>query len=270
MIPAFIDRLLLDAPAFLSRRYRGYKCWRWGERELRLVPALCDSGKCSIDVGAHCGMYTYFMGRASLHCLAFEPNSRLHAKLRAQAVNTTMYTYALSDHCFATELRIPQEEGCLRQGFATMEPENHLTTETVDDPIDVRTLDSFNLTGVGFVKIDVEGHELAVLRGAVDTLKESRPRLLIEAEDRHRPNAVSSVVSFLEGLGYAGFFLTGDKLESVSNFDAKVHQRPDALVYVANFLFVHRSDTSFLKSFSNCRFQLERLDERAIAARDGQ
>ncbi len=250
MIPGFIDHFLLNTPAFLSRRYRGYKWWRWGERELHLVPALCDRGKCSVDVGAHCGMYSYLMGRTSLHCLAFEPNIRLHAQLKSQAINTTIYTCALSDHCFATELRIPREGECLRLGCATIEPANRMTTETVNETIRVRTLDSFHLSNVGFVKIDVEGHELAVLKGAADTLKTNFPRLLIEAEDRHRPNAVSSVVSFLEEMGYSGFFLTENKLHSVSSFDAKVHQRFDAPVYISNFIFLHQTDTSLLRGTS--------------------
>jgi FkbM family methyltransferase len=249
VIPAFIDRFLLDTPGFVSRRYRGYKWWRWGERELHLVPALCDRWKCSVDVGAHCGMYTYFMGRTSLHCLAFEPNPRLLGQLNSQAVNTTIYSCALSDHCFATELRIPREKGGLRLGCATIEPENRAKTETVNEPIEVRTLDSFHLTNVGFVKIDAEGHELAVLKGAAATLRTSHPRLLIEAEDRHRPNAVSSVVSFLEEMGYSGFFLSGRELQPISKFDTKVHQRPDAPVYIANFIFLHWTDTSALQGF---------------------
>lgn len=254
MIPEFIDHILLNTPAFFSRRYRGYKWWRWGEPELHLVPTLCDRRKCSVDVGAHYGMYSYLMGRRSLHCLAFEPNIRLHAQLRSQAVNTTIYRCALSDHCFATDLRIPREGGCLRLGCATIEPENRLTAETVNEIVGVRTLDSFHLSNVGFVKIDVEGHELAVLKGAADTLKTNRPRLLIEAENRHRPNAVSSVVSLLEEMGYSGFFLAGSKLHSVSKFDGKVHQRLDNQVYVSNFIFLHRTDTSLLQGTSGLSF----------------
>jgi len=174
-------------------------------------------------------------------------------------VNTTVYSCALSDHRYSAELRIPKREGRLRLGCATIEPENRLTTETENELIEVRTLDSFELTNVGFIKIDAEGHELSVLKGAIETLRTSHPRLLLEAEDRHRPNAVSSVVRFLDEMGYFGLFLNGNKLEPVSNFDATVHQHPDAPVYIANFIFLHRTDTSVLQSLSELSLSRSRV-----------
>jgi hypothetical protein len=53
-------------------------------------------------------------------------------------------------------------------------------------PVQTRTLDSFALEHVDFMKIDVEGHELAVLRGASETLARHRPWLVVEAWEDHR------------------------------------------------------------------------------------
>ena len=58
--------------------------------------------------------------------------------------------------------------------------ESGRTVKTVVAPM--RTLDSFQLTQVGFIKIDVEGHEEAVLRGGLATLKREMPNLMIEIE----------------------------------------------------------------------------------------
>ena len=70
-----------------------------------------------------------------------------------------------------------------------MHTENPLSTgdtvETIRVPL--RTLDSYNLSNIGFIKIDVEGHELDVLRGAEVTLRRDQPNLLIEIENRHAP-----------------------------------------------------------------------------------
>jgi len=249
MIPLLIDRVLLASPP-IAKHYRAYKWWRWGEPEIRLVPALCEKGKVSIDVGASRGLYSYFMGRESRHCLAFEPNPELHAQLRSQAVNTTVYGYALSDHCTVTELRIPREGGRLRVGAATIEPENRFSAEVVSMKIEARTLDSFDLRNVGFIKVDTEGHELAFLKGAVHTIRSSRPRMLIEAEDRHRPGALSSVAEFLRDFDYDGFFLLEGKLQPVSGFDPQRHQRNSGPAYVANFVFLPSGDCRSVRNWS--------------------
>lgn len=243
MIPMFVDRLLLATPACISRHYRAYKWWRWGEPEIQLVPVLCDKRKISIDVGASRGLYCYFIGRKSRHCLAFEPNSELHLQLRSQAVNTTVYGYALSNQCGTAKLRIPKEKGRLCLGSATIEPENRAFSDGVNVEIETKTLDSFGLRDVGFMKVDTEGHELAFLQGAVSTIESSRPRMLIEAEDRHRPGALATVVDFLADQGYLGFFLFEGKLQPIDRFNRTEHQRRgSATEYIANFLFLHTTD----------------------------
>src|SRR5437868_5966109 len=84
-----------------------------------------------------------------------------------------------------------------------MEHLEHDDVAWVDElEIEVRTLDQFDLRNVGFVKIDVEGHELAVLEGAARTLARERPNLLIEANEHHRPDAVGSIRRFMAELDY--------------------------------------------------------------------
>ena len=59
-------------------------------------------------------------------------------------------------------------------------------------------LDDFELGDVGFVKIDVEGHELAVLQGATDLLKAQRPTLMVEIEHHAgRQGSLDEIVEFL-------------------------------------------------------------------------
>jgi FkbM family methyltransferase len=70
---------------------------------------------------------------------------------------------ALSDHEGTAVLRMPRSA----PGYATMEPDNHLEGKVALDEgveeyeVSVRRLDQFGLTGVAFLKIDVEGHELS-------------------------------------------------------------------------------------------------------------
>jgi len=51
--------------------------------------------------------------------------------------------------------------------------------------VEVRPLDDFGITGVDFIKIDVEGREIEVLKGGAKTVEGSRPIVLIEVKDDH-------------------------------------------------------------------------------------
>ena len=50
----------------------------------------------------------------------------------------------------------------------------------VKDNIQVRKLDSYNLTDITMIKIDVENHEIEVLEGAIETIKANKPIIFIE------------------------------------------------------------------------------------------
>jgi hypothetical protein len=64
--------------------------------------------------------------------------------------------------------------------------------------VDTRALDSFRFEQVDYIKIDVEGHEMAVLEGARDTLGRCRPWLVVEALGGEQ----EKVRAFLAALGY--------------------------------------------------------------------
>ena len=117
--------------------------------------------------------------------------------------------------------------GEVKFGRSTIEEGNKLVHDDIasveEVEVDVTTLDQHALTNVGFIKIDVEGHELAVVKGAAETLVRECPNLLIEANSHHYPNAVSEIHRFLAGLGYLmdygviadeGYF----RSESIENF----------------------------------------------------
>ena len=106
---------------------------------------------------------------------------------------------------------------------------------------------------VGFIKIDVEGYEVAVLRGGMGIISESRPTLLIEIEERHRKGALEEVCGLLKPLGYRGFYLHSGRFEPVESFDPEQLQNAAALdadgayrlpgrTYINNFIFAARPD----------------------------
>ena len=94
------------------------------------------------------------------------------------------------------------------------------------------------------LKIDVEGAELGVFKGAERILRQHAPLLVFECENRHlAPGNVGEVFSWLETLGYRGSFICRNRLKPLSQFDAGVHQRPHgewfwkSRDYCNNFVF---------------------------------
>ncbi len=215
------------------------------EHEMKLLDILCDPARTSIDVGAKLGMYTYRLLRHSGDVVAFEPipvlSTMLQQVFKKQRVR--IMPCALSDSPGRTRMRIPYgSNGEVKFGRSTIEASNTLAhgdvarVEEID--VDVKTLDQHDLRQVGFMKIDVEGHELAVLRGAVSTLDRERPTLLIEANDHHHPRAVAELRALLSGRDYEGFFLRDQRLTPLATISDPDYFRRES---IENFIFIHSS-----------------------------
>lgn len=111
-------------------------------------------------------------------------------------------------------------------------------------------LDDLQLTSLGFAKIDVEGHEMDLLDGAMATIERCHPRLLVECDARTGSHP-GDVLGRLGPLGYEGWFLHRGDLAPVADFDVGLHQgqrkefgrpRPDGLVM--NFMFLPSTETT--------------------------
>ena len=107
---------------------------------------------------------------------------------------------------------------------------------------------------VSLLKIDVEGAELEIFKGAERILREQSPLLVFECEDRHlEAGSVQDVFSYLKSLGYKGSFICGNTLLPLSAFDPSVHQRQDGEWfwkkegYCNNFVFAKSSLFANLK-----------------------
>ena len=213
-----------------------------GEKEIAYVGTLCDQSCMSLDIGANRGVYSYLMRKHSQAVIAFEPNPFYANFVRKALKDVKVIEAAISDHDGTSVLRVPLSEPIA--GMGTIEAENTLDQVPVQQiTISLLTLDSLKLDKIGFMKIDVEGHELAALRGASATIENSLPNLLIEAEERHRKGAVASVVMFLSRYGYSGLFHFDGKLNPIEEFDASIHQdiSEAGKPYVNNFIFIHKS-----------------------------
>jgi FkbM family methyltransferase len=245
-----LKRLEVALPSPIREPLR--RAWRnmRGNPEERICAHLCDPGLVSVDAGAAAGGFARVLAQHSTRCEAFEANPNNWPALKAalDGLPARVHECALSDQDGEVTLRVPVVDGRDDPPLATIESHNALggaEVRTVTVPC--HRLDTLDLSPVGFMKIDVEGHELAVLRGAEGLLTRDRPNLLVEAEDRHRPGAVSDVAKYLSELGYLAYFLLGRRLKPIDEFDLAVHQNPASIefsrvlagrVYANNFVFV--------------------------------
>jgi FkbM family methyltransferase len=226
-------------------RRRLKKSRKWVEIEEAMVPLVIDPNRVAVDVGAHTGRYTALLARAAREVLAFEPDEGLAAYIaKARYRNVTVYRAALSNACMERDLFVPVRDGRAALALASLEPEVS-GMQTATRRVRATTLDTLAERDIGFVKIDVEGHELSVLRGARKLIERQKPLFLVEAEDRHRPGAVAAVREFFAEFGYSGFFIFGARTHDISEIAADMVDTGElmrpvdrrAMRYVNNFFF---------------------------------
>ena len=215
------------------------------EPEYWLLPQLCDRNAVSIDVGGNTGVFAYYLARLSREVQVFEPNPICLAQLsRVRTRNMIVHSVGLSDRRGEAVIRFDPRN----TGVGTVEAKNPLTdnlgiTSIAEHKIGIATLDDFDLHEVAFMKVDVEGHEPSVLRGASRLLEREQPNLLIECELRHNPTAFSEIHSLLAAVGYTCWRLHQGRLIPVAESDIEHLQQglpesnPD---YVNTFIFLSR------------------------------
>jgi len=204
-------RLVAAAARFVYPRF---------EPELARLGDLCPPGcVTAVDVGGWYGPWTHRLSGRARRVVTVEPVPHLARLLTAGAPgNVRVVHAAASDRSGTARLWLPHGDRGDRGVSSLVRRDIH--AHAVDVPC--LTLDSLDLDDVGFIKIDVDGSELAVLRGADTLLTRDRPALFIELETRIQP--VTPVISHLAERGYEGWVLPGDAWLPLASFDLETHQ----------------------------------------------
>ncbi len=198
---------------------------------IALLDELVGPGDLVVDAGAYRGVFTTrlseLVGPAG-RVLAFEPNPECVRRLEqiaGAAGNAVVHASALSDVPGVAVLHVPVRSGARLDGLGHLgdgadgdEIALSVPTVTLDEVLDGED------SRVRFVKCDVEGHELAVLRGAANVLEDERPTLLVEIEWRHAGEAMHETFELLRAAGYAGEVVTPAGPRPLSEFDIERDQ----------------------------------------------
>lgn len=206
-----------------------------------LLERLIGSKKRVIDVGANYGLYSYYLARMGKSVEAFEPLPGCARSISAfQSPQIRLHNVALSSAPGVMRLSTPVIGGVPYPASSTFTPVEgpHEVSEVL-----VKRLDDYAFEDVCLLKIDVEGHELEVLKGATQTLRRERPVILVEIEQRHLQISMTEVLDYIMAQGFSGFFLDSGRLRPLSEFAYDTHQRPfledvNNPEYINNFLFL--------------------------------
>lgn len=159
-----------------------------------------NEGDSIIDVGANIGCYSYgFLNKIGHegHIVCYECNPTAFECLKynlGKYDNVMLFKIAIGD--MTGNVKIAEDIN-LGASHCYLDPEGH---------IPMRTIDSFNLQKVDFIKIDAEGWELHILRGAAETIKKFHPKLYIEINKGTLARCgvtADEIFSFLNVNGYS-------------------------------------------------------------------
>ncbi len=190
------------------------------EPEMRRVIDRCDPSGTAVDVGTWYGPWTYWLSKRVRDVQSFEPNPKVAEVLRrGVASNVTVHECAVSDIEGTAEL-VLQDLSVGSEGTATIVPG---VRGAGSHSVRTCRIDDMGFTDVRFIKIDVEGHERAVLAGAVETMTRDHPVLFVELEERMTD--IDATIQMLVGLGYEARFVMNDEWVSTNDLDLASWQR---------------------------------------------
>ena len=184
---------------YIGKSLKMYGEFSQGEADL--FEQLIKPNDTIVEVGANIGSHTIHLAQLVSeggHVYAFEPQRLVFQLLAGNiAINSLTNVHCIqacvSDNCGTT--LVPVLDTSVINNWGGLSLENCEEGECVN----VITLDSLNLPGCNFLKIDVEGMEIFVLKGAVNLIEQYRPIIYAEAD---RENKIDELYEYIKSIGY--------------------------------------------------------------------
>lgn len=225
----FAEKLQYISPRFYKQRYfkslhqlsKENFSQRNVEPELVWIKNYLSEDAVILDIGANVGTFLYQLeNKLQPHNIyAFEPNKNLNARLQRLFPKMNVLSYALSDENTTAEFKVPVINGKMVASRGTLNTsykeigEEKSYTETVE----VIKLDHWagmeNLKKLDFIKIDVEGNEMKTLLGGKNIIKNFKPTLMVEMEQRHHQQPIWKEISEVESWGFEAQYLNRETFD---------------------------------------------------------
>lgn len=196
--------------AFTGDQYMTPTLEKRGEyspQEWAVLDQLAKPGMTVVEVGANIGVHTIPLARkcAPGPLICFEPQQRVFQVLCANlALNGIANAVAYPEACGEAEgvAVVPPLDYDAAQNFGGVSLQ---APDSRGQTVRVRTLDSLELPALGLLKVDVEGFEPMVLKGARATIARCQPAIYIEND---RPHQQGEVISLLNEMDYKMYWHT--------------------------------------------------------------
>tara|TARA_B100000085_G_scaffold12826_1_gene11086 strand:+ start:1913 stop:2593 length:681 start_codon:yes stop_codon:yes gene_type:complete len=166
--------------------------------ELQTAISHCAKLRIAVDIGAHVGITAFRLSQSFEHVHAFEINTNLlpclHHNLNMKGVhNCTTHPVGIGDVEKDVDIKTTNKS------FGT-----HVDPDKKTGKYKIKTLDSFEIQNVDFIKIDAEGYEPLVIKGALKTIEKFKPIILYERKDHPERYGYKrdSIRDILMPLGY--------------------------------------------------------------------
>jgi len=174
----------------------------WEKYMHKYFKLYSNKNKVALDIGANIGTHSIYLSDYFSEVHSFEPQVNIYKLLKSniklnKCKNVKAHNYGLGN--------INKNEKM--EKYDITQPNNQggigidKTGQSNGETIIVKVLDELNINNIGLMKIDVEGYELNVLKGAIKTIRINKPVIIIElnykTKDDHK-----EIKELLESLGY--------------------------------------------------------------------
>lgn len=235
LVEAKHGRMLVNKnDVYIGRSIREFG--EFSEGEVEVFQQLLRPGCMVVEAGANIGTHTIPLAKAvgpTGRVFAFEPQRIVHQTLCANvALNSLTNVVAdwagVSDQ--AGELHVPPIDYSVQQNFGGI----NLQKFTQGERVPLKTIDSLELPRLELLKADVEGMELAVLKGAQETIQRCKPTLYLECD---RKDKAPELISYIYSLGYEPYWHRPPMFNAKNFFNNA--ENPFGSIVSINVLAVH-------------------------------
>lgn len=167
-IMSTVNRIVDNVPTYQYNKYEAAR-------------GLTKQRRRAIDVGANVGLWSRFLIKDFQTVEAFEPVPDYIECFKANAYGANLYEVALGETFGVINMARHNGQACGDTSPATGKAGEVIVAKNVE----IKTLDSYDFDEVDLLKIDCEGFELFVLKGAIKTITKSKPVIVVEQKPKH-------------------------------------------------------------------------------------